>query len=46
MKGLHPHEEIAQLPAGFTLREIKKLSVPGVDAERHLLLLNAQVAHA
>jgi 16S rRNA (guanine527-N7)-methyltransferase len=46
MKGLHPHEEIAQLPAGFNLQEIKKLTVPGVDAERHLLLLNIQPVHA
>jgi 16S rRNA (guanine527-N7)-methyltransferase len=41
MKGLHPHEEIAQLPAGFRMDAIHKLVVPGVDAERHLLLLSA-----
>jgi 16S rRNA (guanine527-N7)-methyltransferase len=39
MKGVHPHEEIAHLPSGFTLQHVHKLSVPGVNAERHLILL-------
>lgn len=39
MKGLHPYEEIAQLPEGWRVRETKPLSVPGVDAQRHLVII-------
>lgn len=39
MKGVYPHEEVACLPRGFRLRAARVLSVPGVRAERHLLLL-------
>jgi 16S rRNA (guanine527-N7)-methyltransferase len=46
MKGLHPHEEIAQLPAGFRLQHTVRLTVPGVIAERHLLLIGADSAPA
>lgn len=46
MKGVHPHEEIAQLPTGFGLREVRRLAVPGVDAERHLLLLGLEPVSA
>lgn len=46
MKGLHPHEEIAQLPAGFRLQHTYRLTVPGVAAERHLLLIGADSAPA
>jgi 16S rRNA (guanine527-N7)-methyltransferase len=41
MKGIHPHEEIAQLPEGVTLRQVVPLTVQGLDAQRHLLLLDA-----
>ena len=39
MKGIYPHEEIAQLPAGWRLREAVALTVPGLHAKRHLLLV-------
>jgi 16S rRNA (guanine527-N7)-methyltransferase len=39
MKGLIPHEEIARLPAGIVVDRLLPLTVPGVDGERHLLLL-------
>jgi 16S rRNA (guanine527-N7)-methyltransferase len=39
MKGVHPHDEIARLPAGFRVREVLKLDVPLLDAERHLVLV-------
>ena len=39
MKGVHPHEEIERLPAGFRVRRILKLDVPSLDAERHLVLV-------
>lgn len=40
MKGVYPDDELAQLPAGFVLRESRRLHVPGVDAERHLLTIS------
>ena len=39
MKGVHPYEEIDRLPAGFAVREVVRLHVPGLDAERHLVLV-------
>ncbi len=39
MKGVHPFEEIERLPGGFVAREVVKLQVPGLDAERHLVLV-------
>ena len=39
MKGVHPHEEIAQLPPECKLDRVIALNVPGLDAERHLVLL-------
>lgn len=39
MKGLHPFEEIARLPAGFCVREVVRLAVPELDAERHLVVI-------
>lgn len=39
MKGVHPHDEIERLPAGFRVREVLKLGVPLLDAERHLVLV-------
>ena len=40
MKGVYPYEELAQLPHEFRLRSVVPLKVPGVLAERHLVLLN------
>lgn len=40
MKGLYPHKELAQLPREFKLRSVVRLKVPGLSAERHLLLLS------
>ena len=39
LKGRMPHEELGNLPAGFSLRAVHALTVPGLDAERHLLEL-------
>jgi 16S rRNA (guanine527-N7)-methyltransferase len=39
MKGVHPFEEIGRLPPAFVAREVVKLDVPGLDAERHLVLV-------
>jgi 16S rRNA (guanine527-N7)-methyltransferase len=37
MKGARPNEEIAALPPGWTVRGMRPLPVPGLDAERHLV---------
>ena len=39
MKGVYPHEELAQLPPGVRLDRVIALRVPGLDAGRHLVLL-------
>ena len=39
MKGLFPHEEIAQLPAPFRLRRVVPLRIPRLRGARHLVLL-------
>jgi 16S rRNA (guanine527-N7)-methyltransferase len=39
MKGVHPHEELARLPANFLLKEVVTLTVPGLDAQRRLVVL-------
>lgn len=37
MKGVHPEEEIQRLPTDFRVRDVKRIDVPGLDAERHLV---------
>jgi 16S rRNA (guanine527-N7)-methyltransferase len=39
MKGVYPFEEIERIPSGFRVRQVHALSVPGLDAERHLVLV-------
>lgn len=39
MKGKSPDEELPGLPAGFALRGTHALRVPGLEAERHLLVI-------
>lgn len=39
MKGLYPNEEIAALPAGVRVSADHALVVPGLDASRHLIVL-------
>jgi len=39
MKGVHPDEELAQLPAGFRVLAAPAIDVPGLDAARHLILI-------
>jgi 16S rRNA (guanine527-N7)-methyltransferase len=38
MKGTYPRDELAQVPADCDCREVKRLTVPMLDAERHLVL--------
>ncbi|MBV2132318.1 16S rRNA (guanine(527)-N(7))-methyltransferase RsmG [Pseudomonas sp. MAP12] len=39
MKGVHPAEELAELPADFRLEAEHALQVPGCQGQRHLLIL-------
>jgi len=39
MKGVHPFEEIERIPPGYRVREVRALTVPGLDAQRHLVLI-------
>ncbi len=39
MKGVYPDEELAHLPAGFRVKALPTLTVPGLDAERHLVII-------
>ena len=41
MKGVVPSEEIAALPPGWHVRELHPMRVPGLDAERHLIVVAA-----
>jgi 16S rRNA (guanine527-N7)-methyltransferase len=40
MKGLVPHEEIGHLPAGFKVERVVPLTVPGLEAQRHLVIVS------
>ena len=39
MKGVYPFEEIERLPPDFRVRQVHAFAVPGLDAERHLVLI-------
>jgi 16S rRNA (guanine527-N7)-methyltransferase len=39
MKGARPDDEIAALPAGWRLEAVHPLAVPGLGAERHLVVV-------
>ncbi len=41
MKGLRPGAELQALPADITVDAVIPLAVPGLDAERHLIILKA-----
>lgn len=44
MKGVYPHDELAQVPGNFRLCSVVALQVPGLDAERHAALLQPAIA--
>jgi len=41
MKGVRPDDELSALPADIAVDAIIPLQVPGLDAERHLIILKA-----
>jgi 16S rRNA (guanine527-N7)-methyltransferase len=40
MKGRLPEDELADLPPGWRITGLHRLSVPGLEAERHLILVS------
>ncbi|MET0289139.1 MAG: 16S rRNA (guanine(527)-N(7))-methyltransferase RsmG [Pseudoxanthomonas sp.] len=46
MKGVHPDEEIAELPAGWAVMAVHRLTVPGLEGERHLVEVGRQAPKA
>ena len=42
-KGQPPLEEIARLPAGWRVKKMEPISVPGMDAQRHLVFMERSV---
>lgn len=43
MKGLHPDDELAKLPADFRVAAAHVLAVPGCQGQRHLLILRRTI---
>lgn len=46
MKGVYPDAEIAALPSGWVLAQSHPLRVPGLDAERHLIVIQRSGSHS
>jgi len=46
MKGVHPQEEIAELPDSIAVIATPSLTVPGLDAARHLIVMQPVASHA
>jgi 16S rRNA (guanine527-N7)-methyltransferase len=44
MKGVIPHEELAELPSGVRVTAMPALVVPGLDAARHLVVMERAAA--
>ena len=44
MKGVRPEEEIAALPAGWTVSGVHALAVPGLVGERHLVVVRREAS--
>lgn len=42
MKGAIPHEEMQALPGGYKVSSIKPISVPGLNAQRHLVFMSRE----
>ena len=39
MKGRYPAQELEEIPPGFRLRGVERVEVPGLEAERHVVVL-------
>jgi 16S rRNA (guanine527-N7)-methyltransferase len=43
MKGKIPHSELKEIPLGWEVVKTKKIEVPCLQAERHLLTISRQM---
>lgn len=43
-KGRYPHEELSEVPRGWRLERARKVRIPRLDAERHILIFRMQSA--
>ena len=39
MKGVYPYEELEQVPENVEIVKVDKLSVPMLEAERHMVIM-------
>lgn len=46
MKGRFPHDELAGVPAAFEIEDVARLEVPGLDAERHVVVIRRALGAA
>ena len=44
MKGVYPHDELGKLPPHIKVQEVIPLTVPGMDANRHLVIMRVEEA--
>lgn len=44
MKGLFPNEELEQLPSDVVITEVPAIRVPGLDVQRHLVIMEPRAA--
>jgi len=42
MKGRYPATELEHIPAGYAVKNVIELQVPGLDAARHLVLVGRE----
>lgn len=42
-KGRYPHAELAQVPAGWRVLQVRAVHIPGLEVERHLIRLQRQL---
>jgi 16S rRNA G527 N7-methylase RsmG len=42
MKGVFPQAELQRVPAGVDCRDVRRLQVPLLEAQRHLVLCRCQ----
>lgn len=46
LKGVKPDDEILRLPCGWKTTEVRPLTVPGLNAERHLVIIERNILAA
>lgn len=46
LKGRFPQDELTALPPGFVVEAVRPLTVPGLDAERHVVIIRGSGADA